>query len=280
VLPGLVVERDVPARVRDDTVFYADVYRPSSGGPFPVILMRLPYDKTQAQSLTYRHPARYAARGYMVVVQDTRGRWRSEGEFYPFAHEAEDGYDTAAWAASLPRSNGRVGMYGFSYVGGHPAAGRARPSPGLRTICPALAGSQYYEGWAHNGGAFALAFNASWATMLTMDDARRAGDGPATRSLNAAFPEPGFLRLVRPPTPDAKAVCLHHIYAFRSGIIVIRLAALRGVLPGAAWTLPTGRGGKRLDREQSPFGAGSGGDLEPVVRGGQQDVDRSAVGRS
>ncbi|ABG05311.1 peptidase S15 [Rubrobacter xylanophilus DSM 9941] len=193
MLPGVALERDVPARMRDGTVLYADVYRPSSGGPFSVILMRLPYDKTQAQSLTYRHPAWYAARGYMVVVQDTRGRWRSEGEFYPFAHEAEDGYDTAAWAASLPRSNGRVGMYGFSYVGATQLQAALGRLPGLRTICPALTGSQYYEGWAYNGGAFALAFNASWATMLAMDDARRAGDGPATRRLNAAFlGAPGF----------------------------------------------------------------------------------------
>jgi uncharacterized protein len=119
-LPGfsdLVLERDVPARMRDGTTLYADVYRPSGGGPFPVLLMRLPYDKTQAASVTYRHPSWYASHGYAVVVQDTRGRWRSEGDFYPFAHEAEDGYDTVEWAASLPHANGRVGTYGFSYDG-------------------------------------------------------------------------------------------------------------------------------------------------------------------
>ncbi len=74
-LPGfldLVLERDIPARMRDGTKLYADVYRPS-GGPFPVLLMRLPYDKTQAANVTYRHPSWYAAHGY-VVVQDTRGR--------------------------------------------------------------------------------------------------------------------------------------------------------------------------------------------------------------
>jgi predicted acyl esterase len=71
-LPGfsdLIVDRDVAARMS----------RPSSGGPFPVVLMRLPYDKTQAESnVTYHHPSWYAQQGYMVVVQDTRGRWRSE----------------------------------------------------------------------------------------------------------------------------------------------------------------------------------------------------------
>ena len=85
-LPGfsdLVVERDVPARMRDGITLYADVYRPLRGGPFPVILMRLPYDKTQAEGITYRHPSWYARHDYMVVVQDTRGGWRSEGDFYP-----------------------------------------------------------------------------------------------------------------------------------------------------------------------------------------------------
>jgi putative CocE/NonD family hydrolase len=189
-LPGyedLVVERDVPARMRDGMTLYADVYRPSSGRPFPVILMRNPYDKTQAETLTYHHPSWYAARGYVVVVQDTRGRWRSEGEFYPFANEAEDGHDTVEWAASLPHSDGRVGMYGFSYVGATQLqAALERPSS-LVTICPDLTASQYYDGWTYNGGAFALAFNISWATYLAADDARRRGDDTATQTLNAAF---------------------------------------------------------------------------------------------
>jgi putative CocE/NonD family hydrolase len=173
--------------MRDGTTLYADVYRPLSGGPFPVILMRNPYDKTQAETLTYHHPSWYAARGYVVVVQDTRGRWRSEGEFYPFANEAEDGHDTVEWAAALPHSDGRVGMYGFSYVGATQLqAALERPSS-LVTICPGLTASQYYDGWAYNGGAFALAFNASWATYLAADDARRRGDDAATQTLNAAF---------------------------------------------------------------------------------------------
>lgn len=137
----------MPARMRDGTTLYADVYRPSNGGPFPIILMRLPYDKVQAESnVAYHHPSWYARNGYMVVVQDTRGRWRSEGDFYPFAHEAEDGYDTVEWAASLPNSNGRVGMYGFSYVGATQLQAALGRPPSLQTICPGLTGSQYYEG--------------------------------------------------------------------------------------------------------------------------------------
>ncbi len=186
-LPDVTVQRNVPSRMRDRVTLYADVYRPAGEGPFPVILMRLPYDKTQAENISYSHPSWYAQRGYMVVVQDVRGYWASEGEFTPFLHEAEDGYDTVEWAASLPNSNGRVGMYGFSYVGATQLQAALGRPPSLQTICPGLTGSQYYEGWAYNGGAFALAFNASWAAYLAMDDARKQGDDDATQNLLAAF---------------------------------------------------------------------------------------------
>jgi putative CocE/NonD family hydrolase len=181
------VERDLSAPMRDGVTLFADVYRPAAGGPFPVILMRLPYDKQQAENVTYHHPAWYASHGYMVVVQDTRGRWRSHGEFYPFANERDDGRDSVEWAASLPGSSGRVGMYGFSYVGATQLqAALARPA-GLATICPGMTGSQYYDGWAYDGGAFALAFNASWAAHLAMDTARKLGDDARTQQLQAAF---------------------------------------------------------------------------------------------
>ncbi len=115
--PNVAIERNVPARMRDGVTLYADIYRPESASPLPVILMRLPYDKTAAENVGHIHPLWYARQGYLVVVQDTRGRGMSEGEFYPFISEAADGYDTIEWASGLPGSNGKVGMYGFSYVG-------------------------------------------------------------------------------------------------------------------------------------------------------------------
>jgi uncharacterized protein len=186
-LPGysaITVETDVPAQMQDGTVLYADIYRPSSGGPFPVILMRSPYDKRQAQCGSgYRHPAWYAQHGYMVVVQDVRGRYRSGGDFYPFANEANDGFDTVEWASSLPHANGRVGMYGFSYVGCTQVQAALKRPEGLRTICPGFTASQYYEHWAYNGGAFALAFNSSWAMALAEEGAIRRRDGELIRRL-------------------------------------------------------------------------------------------------
>ena len=168
-----IVQESLEARMRDGTVLRADVWRPAGGGKHPVLLIRLPYDKSQAEDLCYAHPAWYARRGYAVVSQDVRGRWASDGEFTPFAHEGDDGEDTMSWLQSLPFSNGRIGMYGFSYPGHTQLQIAVRKPEGLRCMVPALTSPDLYEGWAYNHGAFALAFNASWAAFLAGDVARR-----------------------------------------------------------------------------------------------------------
>src|SRR4051812_33658734 len=186
-LAGVTLERNVPCRMRDGVTLMADVYRPQGAGPWPVILMRLPYDKTQAEDITYSAPSWYAEQGYVVVTQDVRGRWRSEGEWIPFQHEAEDGYDTIEWAAHLPGANGKVGMYGFSYAGATQLMPATLRPPSLTTVCPALTASQYYEGWTYNQGALALAFAMSWAVNLAEMEARRAKDDAAMANLRAAY---------------------------------------------------------------------------------------------
>ncbi|MBA2597055.1 MAG: CocE/NonD family hydrolase [Chloroflexia bacterium] len=186
-LPGVAVERDVPCRMRDGAMLFADIYRPAGEGPFPVILMRLPYDKTQAENISYSHPSWYARHGYLVVVQDVRGCNTSEGGFTPFQHEAEDGYDAIEWAARLPGANGRVGMYGFSYAGATQLLPATLRPPSLVTICPAMTASQYYEGWTYNQGALALAFTMSWAVDLASREARKARDDRAVGELSAAY---------------------------------------------------------------------------------------------
>ncbi len=186
-MSGVTVQRDVPARMRDGVTLYADVYRPAGEGPFPVILMRLPYDKTQAENIAYSHPSWYAQHGFLVVVQDVRGCCLSEGGFTPFQHEGEDGYDTIEWAARLPGANGQVGMYGFSYAGATQLMPATLRPPGLVTVCPAMTASQYYEGWTYNQGALALAFTMSWAVDLASREARKAGDDRAVAELSAAY---------------------------------------------------------------------------------------------
>src|ERR1044072_5014535 len=90
---------DAPATMRDGTVLRADVYRPEEPGEYPVLLQRTPYDKTVAQQITYHHPAWYARHGYIVVIQDHRGRFASDGEVDSFVNEGPDTADTIAWAA-------------------------------------------------------------------------------------------------------------------------------------------------------------------------------------
>jgi len=169
----ILIKKDQPAMMRDGIKLYADLYYPEIDEPLPALVMRLPYDKTHGQDYVYPHPKRFAMHGYLVVVQDTRGRWKSEGEFYPFRHEMEDGYDTIEWVASLPQCNGKIGMYGFSYVGVSQLLAAASNPPHLKCICPAMTGSHFYEGWTYKNGAFALAFNLSWAMELAISDAHR-----------------------------------------------------------------------------------------------------------
>ena len=107
---GVTVEHNAVAAMRDGVKLRADIYRPNVEGTFPVLLVRTPYDKTQEMEFGVKA----ATRGYVVVAQDVRGRYRSEGEWYPFKNESQDGYDTVEWAATLPYANGKVGMFGGS----------------------------------------------------------------------------------------------------------------------------------------------------------------------
>ena len=185
---GVTVERDVSATMRDGTVLLADVYRPKEEGPHPVLLSRHPYDKQAALSnFGYAHPAWYAERGYLVVVQDCRGRYLSDGDFTPFLNESEDGYDTVEWAARLPGANGRVAMYGFSYGGATTMLAAKAAPPSLATICPGFTGSQYYDGWTYQAGALNLAFTVYWSTVLGLDSAKRADDAEGYAQLGAAL---------------------------------------------------------------------------------------------
>ncbi|MFS8892918.1 CocE/NonD family hydrolase [Synechococcus sp. O70.1] len=168
---------------RDGIQLDADIYRPEGEGSYPVLLMRQPYGRAIASTVVYAHPRWYAAHGYIVVIQDVRGRGTSKGSFYPFRHEVEDGFDAVSWAAALPGSNGVVGMYGFSYQGMTQLyAASARPSA-LKTICPAMLPYDLYADAAYPGGAFAFYNNLSWALQLEAEGARRRGDASAYQAL-------------------------------------------------------------------------------------------------
>jgi uncharacterized protein len=156
--------------MRDGVVLRADIFTPNRKGTFPLLLERTPYNKDDEMSFAYRA----AAAGYIVVIQDVRGRYTSDGEWYPFKHESEDGYDTVEWAAALPQSNGKVGMFGASYVGATQMLAAIAHPPHLAGICPIVTASNYHEGWSYQGGAFEQWFNESWTSGLAQDTVNRS----------------------------------------------------------------------------------------------------------
>ncbi len=168
--PEVVIERDVAMKTRDGVTLHADIYRPSADGSFPVLLQRTPYDKKSDAELARKA----VARGFIVVIQDVRGRYTSEGEWVPFKHETDDGFDTVEWAAALPHSNGKVGMFGGSYVGATQMLTAIGHPPHLAGICPEVTASNYHENWTYQGGAFEQWFNESWTAGLAQNTLDRA----------------------------------------------------------------------------------------------------------
>lgn len=153
-------EHNASAKMRDGVTLRADIYRPKADGKFPVLLQRTPYDKTGSSGFGWRA----ATRGYVVVIQDVRGRYASEGDFYTFKNEPNDGYDTVEWAAALPYSDGKVGMFGGSYVGATQYLAAITHPPHLAGIAPHVTASNYHDGWTYQSGAFEQWFNESWTT--------------------------------------------------------------------------------------------------------------------
>jgi putative CocE/NonD family hydrolase len=161
---AVIAQSGVPMKTRDGVTLYSDIYRPKADGRFPVILMRTPYDKSVGWAVAPAYQV--VTHGYVVIVQDVRGRYTSEGEWYPFRHESNDGYDAVEWAAGLPYSNGKVGMTGGSYVGATQMLAAIAHPPHLAGICPVVTASNYHDGWTYQGGALEQWFDQNWTTQL------------------------------------------------------------------------------------------------------------------
>lgn len=170
----IVVDRDVMIAMRDGVRLACDIYRPAPAPALPALLERTPYhkrgtnhaDRTRAVAAPVSRAEiarRFAEAGYVVVVQDCRGRYGSEGSFRKYLNEAEDGADTLAWIAAQPWCDGRVGTYGLSY-GAHVQAAAACLAPeGLAAMFLDSGGfSSAYHSGIRQGGAFELK-QATWA---------------------------------------------------------------------------------------------------------------------
>jgi hypothetical protein len=192
----VVVIQSVAMKTRDGVTLYADIYRPAGEGVFPVLLTRTPYNKNGFSDFGNTG----ALRGFMVVAQDVRGRFSSEGEWYPFKHEIEDGYDTVEWAAALPHSSGKVGMFSGSYVGATQMLAAIGHPPHLAGICPVVTASNYHENWTYQGGAFEQWFDESWTSGLAQDTANRT-----LKQANNALVGDSILPLTQYPVFNVKA---------------------------------------------------------------------------
>jgi putative CocE/NonD family hydrolase len=190
------VQPGVQVKMRDGIELATDIYRPITDGRFPVLLQRTPYNRTGERVMAHF----LASKGYVVIIQDTRGRFDSKGEFYPFRYESQDGYDTVEWAAELECSNGKVGMFGGSYVGATQMLAAISKPPHLVAIFPYVTASEYYDGWTYQSGALMQWFASSWSSGLSVDTLRRkASAGIRARQGVTGLPVESYVHLNLPP---------------------------------------------------------------------------------
>lgn len=190
------VETGVIMKTRDGVPLSADIYRPRAEGRFPVILERTSYGKHAGISLGVRA----AARGFVYIAQDIRGRWASGGDWYPFRYESQDGYDSVEWAAALPYSNGKVGLWGGSYVGATQMLTAIAAPPHLAGIMPVVTASNYHSHWAYQGGAFMQLLAQAWSSALSIDTLQRRLGASAAPAYWGFMKSPSLYPLIDPGT--------------------------------------------------------------------------------
>ena len=192
----VAIHHGVSVPMRDGVKLVADIYQPETQGKFPVLLQRTPYNRVGGADSAEM----LAAHGYVVIIEDTRGRFDSQGEFYPFRYESQDGYDTVEWAAGLPYADGKVGMFGGSYVGATQMLTAISSPPHLVAIQPYVTASEYYDGWTYQSGALMQWFASSWSSGLAVDTLRRkAGGLEDPKAWVAQLPVDNYRMLELPP---------------------------------------------------------------------------------
>jgi len=184
---GVRLERGAECRLSDGVTLVSDHYYPAGSGPWPTLLMRQPYGRDIASTVVYAHPAWFAQHGFHVVIQDVRGRGGSGGWFYPFRNEGRDGFETIAWLRNHSASNGRLGMYGFSYQGATQLLAAAEQPEGLVCIAPHMTAIDLYHGWLYHQGALKLSSSLGWGIQMLREDARRKGLRDASDRLEKAW---------------------------------------------------------------------------------------------
>ena len=182
---GVLIAKDLMVPMRDGVRLATDVYRPAREGEavpreFPTILQRTIYDKVDERFAAVA--GYFCERGYTAVMQDCRGRFGSEGDYYHMANEANDGYDTVGWIAAQSWSNGKIGTLGTSY-GSHVQSTMATQNPpNLAAMIPAFGPSNIYSYGLRHDGAFQLKFLAA-GLWLAADSKEARADSSIRRAL-------------------------------------------------------------------------------------------------
>ena len=233
----ILIEKNIMVPMRDGVKLATDIYRLEGVTSLPVLLARTPYDKEQIVTAgDIFSVLRAVQAGYVVVVQDVRGRYASEGHFRPHVQETEDGFDTIAWASAQPWSNGKVGMFGGSYLAQSQWLPARDQPPALRAIVPSVSPSDAYEGCMYQGGAKVL-HDLMWVVGAIV---------PLWRSLPAASawfpgPVPALFLLLAPLTlvsgasfPVAASLCARDIRAVGRGVGSVYLWNTLGAAAGSA----------------------------------------------
>jgi len=192
--------------MRDGVRLATDIHAPEGSGPWPVILERTPYGKT-TPSRSERTPSNpkpqtrsevaefFVQHGYVVVYQDCRGRYRSEGEFVKYLSDGNDGYDTCAWILKQPWCNGKIGTMGLSYAAHTQGALGSAGAPGVAAMFLDSGGfSNAYQGGIRQGGAFELK-QATWAFNNAIESPEIQRDSAKLEAMRAIDVKAWFRRL-------------------------------------------------------------------------------------
>ncbi|MEP6994045.1 MAG: CocE/NonD family hydrolase [Acidobacteriota bacterium] len=227
------VDRGVAVVMRDGVTLRADVLRPAATGRFPTLIYRTPYNRRHSEENDVVRAA--LARGYAVVLQDVRGRYDSDGDFVPYAHEGRDGYDTIEWAAAQPWSTGEVGTFGLSYPGAVQWLAAVEAPPHLKAMVPAMTFSSP-RNFFYAGGAWDLSWISwTWENIAPHARVRAKLPGPQTgKQADAAWTGklqstlPYRLPLTDLPELRAEAPYYFDWLAYRPGDPYWDWAELRG----------------------------------------------------
>ncbi len=157
----LRISKDVMVPMRDGVRLAADVYLPAASGKYPALLARTPYNKDAGAA----EARRFAAAGYVVVVQDVRGRYKSEGHWVPIRDDPRDGFDTAKWIGEQDWFTGGIGSYGSSYLGATQHALAIGRAPHVKALIPRNAMSNFGRYGMRHNGAFELRW-FNWVVTL------------------------------------------------------------------------------------------------------------------